>query len=103
MTDFAAARSHMLDGQVRTSDVTDLRILWAIQTVERERFVPAKSRDLAYVDFDMPIAPGRCLLKPRVLAKLLQVANIRPTDRVLDVGCGLGYSSALLARLGDRA
>lgn len=99
MTDFAAARSHMLDGQVRTSDVTDLRILWAIQTVERERFVPAKSRDLAYVDFDMPIAPGRCLLKPRVLAKLLQVANIRPTDRVLDVGCGLGYSSALLARL----
>ena len=47
----------------------------------------------------MPIAPGRCLVKPRVLAKLLQVANIRPTDRVLDVGCGLGYSSALLARL----
>ena len=99
MTDFAAARSFMVDGQVRTSDVTDLRILWAMQTVERERFVPAKSRDLAYVDFDLPVAPGRCLLKPRVLAKMFQVANIRATDRVLDVGCGLGYSSAILARV----
>jgi protein-L-isoaspartate(D-aspartate) O-methyltransferase len=88
MTDFAAARTHMLDGQVRTSDVTDLRILWAMQTVERERFVPAKSRDLAYVDFDLPVAPGR-----------FQVANIRPNDRVLDVGCALGYSSAILARV----
>ena len=99
MTDFAAARSFMVDGQVRTSDVTDLRILWAMQTVERERFVPAKSRDLAYVDFDLPVAPGRCLLKPRVLAKMFQVANIRATDRVLDVGCGFGYSSAILARV----
>jgi protein-L-isoaspartate(D-aspartate) O-methyltransferase len=99
MTDFAAARTHMVDGQVRTSDVTDLRILWAMQTIPRERYVPAKSRDLAYVDFDMPVAPRRCLLKPRVLAKMLQAAGIRPADRVLDVGCGLGYSAALLARL----
>jgi protein-L-isoaspartate(D-aspartate) O-methyltransferase len=99
MTDFTAARTHMVDGQVRIADVTDLRILWAFQTVERERFVPADKRDLAYVDFDMPVAPGRCLMKPRVLAKLLQVADIRGTDRVLDVGCGLGYSAAILARI----
>jgi protein-L-isoaspartate(D-aspartate) O-methyltransferase len=99
MTDFAAARTHMVDGQVRVSDVTDLRILWAMQTIERERYVPAKQRDLAYVDFDMPVAPGRCLLKPRVLAKLLQAADIRSTDRVLDVGCGLGYSAAVLGRI----
>jgi protein-L-isoaspartate(D-aspartate) O-methyltransferase len=99
MTDFAAARSHMLDGQVRTSDVTDLRILWAMQTVERERFVPAKSRDLAYVDFDLPVGNGRCLLKPRVLAKMLQVANVRPDDRILDVGCAIGYAPAILARI----
>ncbi len=99
MTDFAAARTHMVDGQVRVSDVTDLRILWAMQTIERERYVSAKQRDLAYVDFDMPVAPGRCLLKPRVLAKLLQAADIRSTDRVLDVGCGLGYSAAVLGRI----
>jgi protein-L-isoaspartate(D-aspartate) O-methyltransferase len=100
MTDFAAARTYMVDGQVRTQDVTDLRILWAVQTVPRERYVPEKSRDLAYLDFDMPIARGRSMLKPRVLAKLLQVAGVRSTDRILDVGCGLGYSAALLARLG---
>lgn len=99
MTDFAAARTHMVDGQVRISDVTDLRILWAFQRVERERFVPRDKRDLAYVDFDMPVAPGRCLMKPRVLAKLLQVADIQSTDRALDVGCGLGYSAAVLARV----
>ena len=99
MTDFAAARTHMVDGQVRISDVTDLRILWALQTIERERFVPADKRDLAYVDFDMPVAQGRCLMKPRVLAKLLQVAAIQSTDRVLDVGCGSGYSAAVLARI----
>jgi len=99
MIDFVAARTNMVDGQVRTSDVTDLRIIWAMQTVERERFVPAKLRDLAYVDFDMPIAPGRFLLKPRVFAKLVQAAAIRSTDRVLDVGCGLGYSAAVLANV----
>jgi protein-L-isoaspartate(D-aspartate) O-methyltransferase len=99
MTDFAAARTHMVDGQIRVSDVTDLRILWAFQNIERERFVPRDKCDLAYVDFDMPVAPGRCLMKPRVLAKLLQVAGIQSTDRVLDVGCGLGYSAAVLARV----
>jgi protein-L-isoaspartate(D-aspartate) O-methyltransferase len=99
MTDFATARSRMVDSQIRPSDVTDLRLLWALQTVERERFVPQKARDLAYADYDMPIARGRCLLKPRVFAKLVQQADIKPTDRVLDVGCGLGYSAAVLAEL----
>jgi protein-L-isoaspartate(D-aspartate) O-methyltransferase len=70
-----------------------------MQTVDRQRYVPTNAKDLAYVDFDLPIGNGRCLLKPRVLAKLLQVAAIRESDRVLDVGCGLGYSAALLARL----
>jgi protein-L-isoaspartate(D-aspartate) O-methyltransferase len=99
MTDFAAARTHMVDGQVRISDVTDLRVLWALQSVERERFVPRAKRDLAYLDYDMPVSPGRCLMKPRVLAKLLQAADIQSTDRVLDVGCALGYSAAVLARI----
>ena len=99
MTDFATARDRMVDSQVRPSDVTDLRLLWALQTVARERFVPEKARDLAYADYDVPIARDRWLLPPRVFAKLVQQADVKDTDRVLDVGCGLGYSAAVLAEL----
>lgn len=103
MFDFAAARRMMVDGQVRTSDVTDQRIIAAMLDLPRERFVPERQASLAYLDLDIAITADRAprrLLKPMVLAKLLQAAEIRPQDRVLDVACGTGYSSALLARLG---
>ena len=100
MTDFAAARRNMVDGQIRTADVTDLRILWAFQETPRERFVPPQSAGLAYLDFDLPVAAHRFLMKPRVLSKLLQVADIKGTDRVLDVGCATGYGAAILSRIG---
>jgi len=105
MIDFAAARRIMVDSQVRTNDVTDSRLIAAMLAVPRERFVPAERADLAYVDFDVPVTaaesgkPARRLLKPMVLAKLLQAAEIAGGDRVLDVGCATGYSSAVLARL----
>ena len=105
MLDFAAARRMMVEGQVRTSDVTDVRIIAAMLELPRERFVPETSRDLAYLDLDVPITAAagarhaRRLLKPMVLAKLVQAAAVTADDRVLDVGCGTGYSSALLARL----
>jgi protein-L-isoaspartate(D-aspartate) O-methyltransferase len=105
MTDFVAARRTMVDGQVRTSDVTDLRIIGAMLEIPRERFVPEMQSALAYLDRDIEVTPGkrekdaRCLLKPMVLAKLIQAAEVRKMDRVLDVGCATGYSSALLARL----
>lgn len=104
MTDLAAARRMMVDGQVRTADVTDLRLLAAMGELPRERFAPASKAELAYLDRDLPAAEGegragRRLLKPMVLAKLIQLADIGATDRVLDVGCTTGYSSALLARL----
>ena len=100
MTDFATARRHMVDGQVRTADVTDLRLIAAMLEVERERFVPPASAALAYLDLDLPVGEGgRCLLKPMVLAKLIQAADIGPADRVLDVGCATGYAAALLARI----
>ena len=102
MRDFAAARRMMVDGQVRTADVTDLRLIAAMQEIPRERFVPAEQVPLAYLDLDLPIGQGadaRRLLKPMVLAKLIQAADVAETDRVLDVACGTGYSSAVLARL----
>lgn len=105
MTSFENARRMMVDGQVRTNDVTDPHIVAAMLELPRERFVPASKIDLAYLDLDLPVTdpkPGaapRCLLKPMVLAKLLQAAEIQKTDRVLDVGCATGYSSAVLAHL----
>jgi protein-L-isoaspartate(D-aspartate) O-methyltransferase len=105
MTDFAAARRIMVDSQVRTSDVTDLRLIAAMLALPRERFLPAEQADLAYLDCDIPAAaaeagrPMRRLLKPMVLAKLLQAAEIADGDHVLDVGCATGYASAVLARL----
>ena len=68
----------MVDGQVRTADVTDLRIISAMQEIPRERFVPPDKAGLAYLDFDVPVGGGRRLLKPMVLAKLIQAADIAP-------------------------
>jgi protein-L-isoaspartate(D-aspartate) O-methyltransferase len=103
MIDFAAARRMMVDGQVRTADVTDPRLLAAMLELPRERFFPDEKASLAYLDLDAPVTaqgqPVRRLLKPMVLAKLLQAAAIIETDRVLDVGCNSGYSTALLAHL----
>src|SRR5262245_63385697 len=101
MTDFATARRHMVDGQVRTADVTDLRILDAMLEIPRERFVAPASAGLAYLDLDLPVGESgsRRLLKPMVLAKLIHAADISPSDRVLDVGCASGYGSAVLAHI----
>ena len=105
MLDFAAARRTMVDSQVRTNDVTDLRIVAAMLELPRERFVAQDKTDLAYADLDVPAAaarpsqPPRRLLKPMVVAKLAQAAEITAGDHVLDVGCATGYSAALLARL----
>lgn len=105
MIDFATARRMMVDGQIRTNDVTDLRLIAAMLQVPRERFVPHAKAALAYLDFDMPVTPdaregqGRHLLKPVVLAKMIQAADVGEGDTVLDVGCATGYSAAILARL----
>jgi protein-L-isoaspartate(D-aspartate) O-methyltransferase len=99
MIDVTAARQNMVDGQVRTADVTDLRIIAAMRETARERFVPAASAGLAYLDLDLPLGGGRCLLKPMVLAKLIQAADIDPTDHVLDAGCATGYGAAILAQV----
>ncbi len=96
----ASARFNMIEAQIRTSNVTDPRILAALDAVARERFVPAASRALAYADVPVPVAPGRFLLDPRSFAKLVQLAEVKADDKILDVGCATGYSSAVLGRLG---
>ena len=95
----AAARLNMLDAQVRANDVTDARIQAAMGAVARERFVPRARTALAYADVPVQIAPQRYLLDPRSFAKLLQLARVEPNDRVLDVGCGTGYSSTVIAHM----
>jgi len=99
MFDTAAARRMMVDGQVRTADVTNLDLINAMLDIPRELFLPKAVADLAYLDSDIPLGAGRVLLKPMVLAKLIQAGQLDPSDHVLDVGCGTGYSSAILARL----
>jgi protein-L-isoaspartate(D-aspartate) O-methyltransferase len=106
MSDFSTARQKMVDGQVRPSDVTDLRIIDAMIAVPRELFVPESRRALAYLDLDLDVSesgsPKRCLIKPVVIAKMLQAADIQETDSVLIVGCATGYSAAVVARLAGR-
>ena len=103
--DFQEMRVKMVDGQVRTTDVTDVAILSAMLSLPREKFVPAQRRGLAYIDEDIEVAPAaegrsaRYLMEPSPFARLAQLAEIRLRDTVLDVGCGTGYSSAVLSRL----
>jgi protein-L-isoaspartate(D-aspartate) O-methyltransferase len=97
MTDFSTARRHMVDSQVRPSDVTDQRVISAMLDVARERFVLPAATALAYLDQDLAVSAARRLLKPMVLAKLLNAADLAETDRVLVVGCATGYSAAVLA------
>lgn len=99
MPDYAAARANMVESQVRTNDVTDVRVQQALRDVPRERFVPATKRGIAYADSAIEVVPGRHLLDPRNFARLLQLAAIAPGDFVLDVGCATGYSTAVLARM----
>lgn len=101
MTDFAAAREAMVDRQVRPSDVTRYPIIEALLRVPREDFVPQALRPVAYLGEHVPLAPGRVLLDPRVFAKMLDALDLGPDDLVLDVGCGLGYSTAVIARLAE--
>ena len=105
MLDFAQARRTMVDSQLRTFDVNELRLLDAMDETPRERFVPRHLEGIAYIDQDLPLSDGedcRYILSPMVQARLIQALAIDPGAKVLDVACGLGYSSAILAALGAK-
>ncbi len=99
MPDFAARRRIMVDTQVRPSDITRFPIIEAMLTIPRERFVPDRLKEAAYLGGNLPIGPGRTILDPRTLAKMLNALDVGPTDLVLDLGPGYGYSTAVLAHL----
>lgn len=99
---FADARSCMVDSQIRPNRVTDQRVLSAMRTLPRERFVPANVEALAYADEDVPLGNGRFLMEPMVFARLLQAASLRDDEQVLVVGAGTGYGAAVLAACGCR-
>lgn len=105
MIDHDQARTNMVDCQIRPNDVTSFAVLDVFGSVPREEFVPARNRDLAYVDEDIAVhadsvgAYKRYLMEPMSMARLVQLADIHEDDIVLDVGCGTGYSTAILSLL----
>ncbi len=98
----AAARSRMVAEQLRAREITDPRVLAAMEKVPRERFVPAWLAPLAYADQALPIGQGQTISQPYIVALMSQWAEVRPGDKVLEVGTGSGYQAAVLAELTDK-
>ena len=101
MSQYSDRRVMMVDTQVRPSDVTKFPVIEAMLNVPRENFVPDALREVAYMGENVDLGNGRVLLDPRTMGKMLDALDVQPDDVVLDIGCGLGYSSALLARMSD--
>ena len=97
--DYAVARKAMVDSQIAVSSVVEPRLLTALRSIPREIFVPDGRAALAYSDALHDIGPGRKLSSPVEFARIAQLAAIGPTDRVLDIACGTGYSVAVLAEI----
>lgn len=100
MYDYAAARTNMVEGQIRPNKVTDHRLVEALLDIPREVFVPKAARGIAYVDEDIAVGNGRYLMEPMVFARMIQEVGVEESDVVLDIGCGTGYSTAILGKLG---
>ena len=101
MSDYSARRKIMVDTQVRPSDVTKFPIIDSMLTVQRELFVPRDKREAAYIGENVGLGDGRVLLEARSLAKMLDALDLQKTDLVLDIGAGLGYSAAVMARMSE--
>lgn len=101
MSDFESARKNMLEGQVRTNDVSDRNLQKVMAEVPRERFVSKARRSQAYSDIHIEIEEGRYLMRPRAFAKLVQAARVTAQDVVLVVGCATGYAAAVLGKLAE--
>jgi protein-L-isoaspartate(D-aspartate) O-methyltransferase len=101
MTDYESARKNMLEGQVRTNDVSDQKLQAAIMDVPRERFVATARRSLAYSDDSIEITDERYLMRPRAFSKLMQAARVSGSDMALVIGCSSGYAAAVMGKLAE--
>ena len=101
MTDFLTRRTTMVDTQIRPADVTKFPIIDAMLQVRREVFVPDTLRETAYADAILDLGHGRMILEPRTFAKMLDAVDIQGNELVLDLGCGLGYSSAVIGKFSE--
>ncbi|MFT4011974.1 MAG: protein-L-isoaspartate O-methyltransferase [Paracoccus sp. (in: a-proteobacteria)] len=101
MIDFAQRRTMMVDTQVRPNDVTSYPVIDAMLHVPREQFVPDTRRDVAYAGENLPLGPGRVLLEPRTLGKMMEMLDLQTGDLALHVGCGYGYTAAVMARIAE--
>ncbi|MFN3608796.1 MAG: protein-L-isoaspartate O-methyltransferase family protein [Hyphomonas sp.] len=99
--DFDLAREIMVDSQIRPNDVTDPAIVAAFLQTPREEFVPSARRSVAYSEMEIETSKGRALWTPRDTAKLLKLAQVKPTDIVLVIAAGSGYEAALLSHMAD--
>ncbi len=99
MTNFAAARHNMVESQVRPNGITDHRIIDAMAQVKREDFVPPERKAIAYLDDDVQLKEGRFLIEPMAFARMIHLALIKPTDKVLVVGAGTGYGARVISML----
>ncbi|MBK6897577.1 MAG: protein-L-isoaspartate O-methyltransferase [Alphaproteobacteria bacterium] len=97
--DYQKARENMVDCQIHTAGVLSPGLLQSFMSVPRELFVPDKMRGIAYSDGAVALGKGRFMIECMTLAKLLQAVRLEPSDMVLDVGAGTGYSSAILSPL----
>jgi len=98
---FEQARFNMVEQQIRTWEVLDQRVLDLLLRVRREEYVPPQYRTLAFADMEIPLGHGEKMLAPKMEARMLQELALRPSDKILEVGTGSGYMTALLASLGS--
>ena len=101
--DFYQARQNMVDNQLRPAWVNTIRIVSTMRVLPREECVNESQRELAYADINLPLRDGRVLSEPRVIARMVQIADIQPSDKVMIIGAGTGYSAALLAHLTEKS
>ena len=97
--DFALARHNMVEGQIRTNRVTDPLVVNALSEIPREAFAPDALKSQAYIDEDLNVAPGRIMMEPMVLGRLMQAARIEDTDIALVIAAATGFEAAAIAKL----
>lgn len=103
MIDFVQLRRNMIESQLRPCDVNDVPLLKAMEAVPRELFVPKGREAFAYIDQNIPVSEGsdrRFMLQPMIIGRMIQALELLPGDKVLEIACGLGYASAVMAELG---